>query len=70
MKAAVKNSGFRFPDTHITVNLAPADLKKDGAGLDLPIALGVLAAKKIRENCRNPCRYLQENWPWTGPCGR
>ena len=46
VKAAVKNSGFRFPDTHITVNLAPADLKKDGAGLDLPIALGVLAAKK------------------------
>ena len=46
VKAAVKNSGFRFPDTHITVNQAPADLKKDGAGLDLPIALGVLAAKK------------------------
>ena len=46
VKAAVKNSGFRFPDTHITVNLAPADLKKDGTGLDLPIALGVLAAKK------------------------
>ena len=46
VKTAVKNSGFRFPDTHITVNLAPADLKKDGAGLDLPIALGVLAAKK------------------------
>lgn len=46
VKAAVKNSGFRFPDTHITVNLAPADLKKDGAGLDLPIAMGVLAAKQ------------------------
>ena len=36
VKAAIKNSGFHFPDTHITVNLAPADLKKDGAGLDLP----------------------------------
>lgn len=46
VKAAVKNSGFHFPDTHITVNLAPADLKKDGSGLDLPIALGVLAAKQ------------------------
>ena len=46
VKAAIKNSGFHFPDTHITVNLAPADLKKDGAGLDLPIALGVLAAKQ------------------------
>ena len=46
VKSAVKNSGFHFPDTHITVNLAPADLKKDGSGLDLPIALGILCAKK------------------------
>lgn len=46
VKAAVKNSGFHFPDTHITVNLAPADLKKDGSGLDLPIAIGILAAKQ------------------------
>ena len=46
VKAAVKNTGFYFPDTHITVNLAPADLKKDGSGLDLPIALGILAAKQ------------------------
>ena len=45
VKAAVKNCGFHFPDTHITVNLAPADLKKDGSGLDLPIALGILCAK-------------------------
>lgn len=42
--AAIRNSAFRFPETHITVNLAPADLKKDGAGLDLPIAVGILAA--------------------------
>ncbi len=43
VKAAIKNSGFRFPSVHITVNLAPADLKKDGSGLDLPIATGILA---------------------------
>lgn len=42
--AAIRNSGLEFPIRRITVNLAPADLKKDGAGLDLPIAVGLLAA--------------------------
>ena len=44
VRAAIKNSGYEFPLRRITVNLAPADLKKEGAGFDLPIALGVLAA--------------------------
>lgn len=44
VRAAIKNSGFRFPDTRITVNLAPADLRKDGSGLDLPIAMGILSS--------------------------
>ena len=44
VRAAIKNSGFIFPSTRITVNLAPADIKKDGTGLDLPIAIGILAA--------------------------
>ncbi len=44
VKSAIQNSGFRFPDDRITVNLAPANLKKEGTGLDLPIAMGVLAA--------------------------
>ena len=44
VRAAIKNSGFTFPSTRITVNLAPADVKKDGSGLDLPIAIGILAA--------------------------
>lgn len=42
--AAIRNSGFDFPTKKITVNLAPADLKKEGAGFDLSIALGILAA--------------------------
>lgn len=42
--SAIKNSGFDLPSKKITVNLAPADLKKEGAGFDLPIALGILAA--------------------------
>lgn len=44
VRAAIRNAGFEFPCRRITVNLAPADLKKDGSGLDLPIAVGILAA--------------------------
>lgn len=44
VKAAITNSGFEFPTRRITVNLAPADIKKDSSGLDLPIAIGILAA--------------------------
>ncbi|MDP1572284.1 MAG: YifB family Mg chelatase-like AAA ATPase, partial [Vicinamibacterales bacterium] len=44
VRAAIRNSGFEFPSYRITVNLAPADLRKAGAAFDLPIALGVLAA--------------------------
>jgi len=46
VKSALVNSDFSFPDKKITVNLAPADLPKDGSYLDLPIALTVLAATK------------------------
>ncbi len=42
--AAVKTTGFRYPRARITVNLAPADLKKEGSHFDLPIAIGLLAA--------------------------
>ena len=42
--AAIKNSGFEFPLKKITVNLAPADIKKEGSSFDLPIAIGLLAA--------------------------
>jgi len=44
VRAAVKNSGFYFPTQRITVNLAPADLRKEGPAYDLPIAIGLLAA--------------------------
>jgi magnesium chelatase family protein len=47
VKAAIRNSGFEFPQERITVNLAPADVRKAGAAFDLPIALGVLAASGI-----------------------
>ena len=44
VRSAVQHSGFRFPEARITVNLAPADMRKSGASYDLPIALGLLAA--------------------------
>ena len=47
VKSAISNSGYRFPDDRITVNLAPADIKKEGTGFDLPIALGILVATGI-----------------------
>jgi magnesium chelatase family protein len=44
VRAAIKNSGFDIPPTHITINLAPADIKKEGSGFDLPMAIGILGA--------------------------
>ncbi|MBP2628941.1 MAG: Mg chelatase, subunit ChlI [Firmicutes bacterium] len=55
VRAAIKNSGFEFPSRRITINLAPADLKKDSSGLDLPIAIGILAASGqiVWDSCKN-----------------
>ena len=47
VKSAIRNSGYGFPAHKITVNLAPADLKKEGASYDLPIAIGLLAATGV-----------------------
>ena len=47
VRSAVKNSGYGFPTGRITVNLAPAELKKEGAAFDLPVALGILSAEAI-----------------------
>jgi magnesium chelatase family protein len=44
VRAAIRNSGFELPTTHITINLAPADIKKEGSGFDLPMAVGILGA--------------------------
>ena len=54
VKTAINNSGYRFPDDRITVNLAPADIKKEGTGFDLPIALGILCASGIVPQDRLP----------------
>jgi len=49
VRSAIRNSGFEFPPHRITVNLAPADVRKAGAAFDLPIALGILAAQGVVE---------------------
>jgi magnesium chelatase family protein len=49
VRSAIRNSGYEFPPHRITVNLAPADVRKAGASFDLPIALGILAASGVVE---------------------
>ena len=49
VRAALKNTGFNFPLKQITVNLAPADIKKEGSSFDLPIAMGIIVAEGIIE---------------------
>jgi magnesium chelatase family protein len=44
VRSAIRNSGFDIPTTRITINLAPADIKKEGSGFDLPIAVAILGA--------------------------
>jgi magnesium chelatase family protein len=55
--AAIKNSGFEFPSRKITINLAPADVKKEGSAFDLPIAIGILASLELF-----PIERLQETY--------
>lgn len=61
IKAAIKNSGYAFPRDHVTVNLAPADIRKEGTGFDLPIAVGILAAESlIEEAVLDGCFFIGE----------
>lgn len=56
VKAAIKNSGFAFPLKKVVINLAPADLKKEGTGFDLPLCLGILIASEFL----TPTDFLKE----------
>jgi magnesium chelatase family protein len=51
IKSALLNSGFGYPNKSITINLAPANVRKEGAGFDLPMALGILGAMGVVESC-------------------
>jgi magnesium chelatase family protein len=52
VRTAIRNAGFKFPSDRVTVNLAPADVRKEGTSFDLPIALGILAATGAVTNGR------------------
>jgi len=61
VRAALINSGFKWPQSRITISLAPADLPKEGGGFDLPIALGILAAsEQITGTGFAKCEFLGE----------
>lgn len=60
VRAAVKNNGYRFPVSRITVNLAPADRKKVGTLYDLPMLIGILAASGEIEAPKDDCAFLGE----------
>jgi magnesium chelatase family protein len=57
IKSALINSGFGYPNKRITINLAPANVRKEGAGFDLPVAMGILGA-------------MGPSGAWTGTCPR
>ena len=60
VRAAIKNCGYKFPTGRITVNLAPADKKKEGAVYDLPILISILLASKQLECNTQSCAFLGE----------
>lgn len=60
VKSAIRNAGFRFPSHRITVNLAPADLRKEGVFFDLPVAIGILKASGQMEASLDGYVFLGE----------
>lgn len=60
VRAAIKNCGYKFPTGRITVNLAPADKKKEGAVYDLPILISILVASKQLDCDTKNCAFLGE----------
>ena len=60
VRAAIRNAGFRFPVSRITVNLSPADRKKEGTVYDLPILLGILKASGELDAELSGCGFVGE----------
>ncbi len=60
LKLAIKNSGYDFPKTKVVINLAPANLKKEGALYDLAMAVGILSKEKIIKNPQDDIAFLGE----------
>src|SRR3954463_13660800 len=66
VRSALKNTGFHFPAKKITVNLAPAGIKKEGSGLDLAIAIGILVAEEVIPQAMLDNRVLLGEWALDG----
>ena len=64
IRAALKNSGYDVPSTTTTINLAPADIRKEGSGFDLPMALGILGAYGgLNTSClKTRCSWASYRW--------
>ncbi|MFM8710562.1 MAG: magnesium chelatase domain-containing protein, partial [Sphingomonadales bacterium] len=58
IESAFKTNGFRFPRTKLIINLAPADIRKNGTAFDLPIALGILGASDQLEKADELSEYI------------
>ena len=69
IKSAIEHLGYRWPGKGITINLAPAGLRKEGAAYDLPLALGILASQQIEARAWTDCSPWG-NWHWMGRFGR
>ena len=68
VRVAISNSGFKFPTKKVIVNLAPANLRKEGAAFDLPIALAILAAAGQSRRPGSRGRGWWGSCRWTGGC--
>ena len=60
VRAAAKTSGLKFPNSRITINLAPANVKKNGTHYDLPILIGILSACGAIRRPRSSCAFMGE----------
>ncbi len=60
IRSAIRNSGFRFPHEQITVNLAPANLRKEGSAFDLPMAIGILGGTGLIQPDLSDCVFVGE----------
>ena len=70
IRAAVKNCGYTFPAKRITINLAPADIKKEGSAYDLPMAIGILAAEGTFEKTLLDHIFSSASFPSTARSNR
>ena len=69
VKSAIRNSGYTFPRKKITVNLSPADIRKEGPSFDLPIAIGVLAASGALDIEKLDAKYFMGELSLNGALG-